>query len=113
MLQVLQESLGELDKQLTTYLTDRIDAFQVPQEAQVWPWSGGLLSHKKSICNGFLTHQENQPLLPFQIESVRKADLTYGTIGVLEFFWSLCETLANDHHFKIIVMKLGKCLFYK
>ncbi|XP_073928809.1 utrophin isoform X2 [Castor canadensis] len=33
MLQVLQESLGELDKQLTTYLTDRIDAFQVPQEA--------------------------------------------------------------------------------
>uniref|UniRef100_F6R0R2 Utrophin n=1 Tax=Macaca mulatta TaxID=9544 RepID=F6R0R2_MACMU len=34
MLQVLQESLGELDKQLTTYLTDRIDAFQVPQEAQ-------------------------------------------------------------------------------
>ncbi|KAG8508907.1 Utrophin, partial [Galemys pyrenaicus] len=34
MLQVLQESLGELDEQLTTYLTDRIDAFQVPQEAQ-------------------------------------------------------------------------------
>lgn len=35
MLQVLKESLGELDKQLTTYLTDRIDAFQLPQEAQV------------------------------------------------------------------------------
>ncbi|XP_074043867.1 utrophin isoform X2 [Macrotis lagotis] len=34
MLQVLQESLTELDKQLTIYLTDRIDAFQVPQEAQ-------------------------------------------------------------------------------
>ncbi|XP_029417816.1 utrophin [Nannospalax galili] len=34
MLQVLQESLGELDKQLTTYLTDRVDAFQLPQEAQ-------------------------------------------------------------------------------
>ncbi|XP_008579608.1 PREDICTED: utrophin [Galeopterus variegatus] len=34
MLQVLQESLAELDKQLTSYLTDRIDAFQVPQEAQ-------------------------------------------------------------------------------
>ncbi|XP_066229166.1 utrophin isoform X2 [Saccopteryx leptura] len=34
MLQVLQESLGQLDKQLTSYLTDRIDAFQVPQEAQ-------------------------------------------------------------------------------
>ncbi|XP_069866825.1 utrophin isoform X2 [Dipodomys merriami] len=34
MFQVLQESLGELDKQLTNYLTDRVDAFQVPQEAQ-------------------------------------------------------------------------------
>ncbi|XP_063007584.1 utrophin isoform X4 [Melospiza melodia melodia] len=34
MLQVLQESLGDLDRQLTSYLTDRIDAFQVPQEAQ-------------------------------------------------------------------------------
>ncbi|XP_070273932.1 utrophin isoform X2 [Myotis yumanensis] len=34
MLQVLQESLRELDKQLTTYLTDRVDALQVPQEAQ-------------------------------------------------------------------------------
>ncbi|XP_042312754.1 utrophin [Sceloporus undulatus] len=34
MLQVLQESLKDLDKQLTSYLTDRIDAFQMPQEAQ-------------------------------------------------------------------------------
>ncbi|NXN99804.1 UTRO protein, partial [Rhinopomastus cyanomelas] len=34
MLQVLQESLAELDRQLTSYLTDRIDAFQMPQEAQ-------------------------------------------------------------------------------
>ena len=51
MLQVLQESLGELDKQLTTYLTDRVDAFQVPQEAQVLPWLGGCSSHKGSICN--------------------------------------------------------------
>ncbi|XP_078260820.1 utrophin-like isoform X3 [Rhinoraja longicauda] len=30
----LQESLGQLDKQLTSYLTDRIDALQMPQEAQ-------------------------------------------------------------------------------
>ncbi|XP_072121477.1 utrophin-like isoform X2 [Mobula birostris] len=30
----LQESLGQLDKQLTTYLTDRVDALQIPQEAQ-------------------------------------------------------------------------------
>uniref|UniRef100_A0A670ITQ8 Utrophin n=1 Tax=Podarcis muralis TaxID=64176 RepID=A0A670ITQ8_PODMU len=34
MLQVLQESLKDLDRQLTSYLTDRIDAFQMPQEAQ-------------------------------------------------------------------------------
>ncbi|XP_054051234.1 utrophin isoform X2 [Rissa tridactyla] len=34
ILQVLQENLVELDRQLTSYLTDRIDAFQMPQEAQ-------------------------------------------------------------------------------
>ncbi|XP_033917143.1 utrophin isoform X1 [Melopsittacus undulatus] len=34
ILQVLQENLAELDRQLTSYLTDRIDAFQMPQEAQ-------------------------------------------------------------------------------
>ncbi|XP_039384571.1 utrophin isoform X3 [Mauremys reevesii] len=34
MLQVLQENLAELDRQLASYLTDRIDAFQMPQEAQ-------------------------------------------------------------------------------
>lgn len=36
MLQVLHESLKDLDLQLTSYLTDRIDAFQMPQEAQVF-----------------------------------------------------------------------------
>uniref|UniRef100_A0A4W6CVS0 Utrophin n=1 Tax=Lates calcarifer TaxID=8187 RepID=A0A4W6CVS0_LATCA len=35
-LQSLQESLSQLDHTLTSYLTDRIDAFQLPQEAQVW-----------------------------------------------------------------------------
>lgn len=34
MAHVLQESLEELDKQLTTYLTDRVDALRLPQEAQ-------------------------------------------------------------------------------
>ncbi|XP_032538254.1 utrophin isoform X4 [Chiroxiphia lanceolata] len=34
MLHVLQENLTDLDRQLTSYLTDRIDAFQMPQEAQ-------------------------------------------------------------------------------
>ncbi|XP_047429770.1 dystrophin isoform X4 [Mugil cephalus] len=33
-LQALQESLNQLDHTLTSYLTDRIDAFQLPQEAQ-------------------------------------------------------------------------------
>uniref|UniRef100_A0A3P9A6P6 Utrophin n=1 Tax=Esox lucius TaxID=8010 RepID=A0A3P9A6P6_ESOLU len=33
-LQALQESLTQLDNRLTSYLTDRIDAFQLPQEAQ-------------------------------------------------------------------------------
>uniref|UniRef100_A0A3Q1BQE7 Utrophin n=1 Tax=Amphiprion ocellaris TaxID=80972 RepID=A0A3Q1BQE7_AMPOC len=33
-LQTLQESLNQLDHTLTSYLTDRIDAFQLPQEAQ-------------------------------------------------------------------------------
>uniref|UniRef100_A0AAX7SUM2 Utrophin n=1 Tax=Astatotilapia calliptera TaxID=8154 RepID=A0AAX7SUM2_ASTCA len=34
VLQALQESLSQLDHTLTSYLTDRIDAFQLPQEAQ-------------------------------------------------------------------------------
>nr|XP_061785642.1 dystrophin-like isoform X2 [Nerophis lumbriciformis] len=33
-LQALQESLCQLDHTLTSYLTDRLDAFQLPQEAQ-------------------------------------------------------------------------------
>ncbi|KAM7395346.1 hypothetical protein PAMA_006892 [Pampus argenteus] len=33
-LQTLQECLSQLDHTLTSYLTDRIDAFQLPQEAQ-------------------------------------------------------------------------------
>ncbi|XP_048842550.1 utrophin isoform X1 [Brienomyrus brachyistius] len=34
VLQSLQETLGRLDQTLTSYLTDRVDAFQLPQEAQ-------------------------------------------------------------------------------
>lgn len=34
-LQTLQEALSQLDHTLTSFLTDRIDAFQLPQEAQV------------------------------------------------------------------------------
>lgn len=35
-LYALQDSLCNLDQALTSYLTDRIDAFQKPQEAQVY-----------------------------------------------------------------------------
>lgn len=35
-LNTLQDSLALLDQTLTSYLTDRIDAFQIPQEAQVY-----------------------------------------------------------------------------
>uniref|UniRef100_A0A8C9RYM4 Utrophin n=1 Tax=Scleropages formosus TaxID=113540 RepID=A0A8C9RYM4_SCLFO len=35
VLQTLQESLSRVDQTLTSYLTDRMDAFQLPQEAQV------------------------------------------------------------------------------
>uniref|UniRef100_W5NH22 Utrophin n=1 Tax=Lepisosteus oculatus TaxID=7918 RepID=W5NH22_LEPOC len=34
ILQALQDSLTQLDQQLASYLTDRVDAFQLPQEAQ-------------------------------------------------------------------------------
>lgn len=34
-LRLIQESLAVIDKQLTAYAADRVDAAQVPQEAQV------------------------------------------------------------------------------
>lgn len=34
-LRLIQESLSAIDKQLTAYIADRVDAAQVPQEAQV------------------------------------------------------------------------------
>lgn len=34
-LRLIQESLAAIDKQLTAYTADRVDAAQVPQEAQV------------------------------------------------------------------------------
>lgn len=46
-LQTLQESLSQLDHTLTSYLTDRIDAFQLPQEAQV-P-SGNGRGHQSGV----------------------------------------------------------------
>ncbi|KAJ8009626.1 hypothetical protein DPEC_G00090860 [Dallia pectoralis] len=56
-LQTLQESLTQLDNRLTSYLTDRIDAFQLPQEAQTI--SAEIAAHEvtleelrnRNVCN--------------------------------------------------------------
>lgn len=52
-LQTLQESLSQLDHTLTSYLTDRIDAFQLPQEAQVR--SGSATPEGSTSAKGSLT----------------------------------------------------------
>lgn len=50
-LRLIQESLAAIDKQLTAYTADRVDAAQVPQEAQV------SYTHVELVFTGFL----NQP----------------------------------------------------
>lgn len=44
-LRQMQESLANTDRHLTAYLTDHIDAQQIPQEAQVEP----LCSRRDSV----------------------------------------------------------------
>lgn len=56
-LQALQESLSQLDHTLTSYLTDRIDAFRLPQEAQVQP---NTLSHPVEIQNENMLHKPSE-----------------------------------------------------
>ncbi|GAA6081561.1 utrophin, partial [Tachysurus ichikawai] len=46
-LHTLQESLAQLDQTLTSYLTDRIDAFQIPQEAQAI--QADITAHEASL----------------------------------------------------------------
>ncbi|XP_077338684.1 dystrophin isoform X2 [Lithobates pipiens] len=46
-IRLIQESLGTIDKQLTAYISDRIDAGHVPQEAQ--KIQSELLSHEISL----------------------------------------------------------------
>ncbi|XP_042644227.1 dystrophin isoform X9 [Tyto alba] len=46
-LRLIQESLAVIDKQLTAYITDRVDAAQVPQEAQ--KVQSELTSHEISL----------------------------------------------------------------
>ncbi|XP_054701264.1 dystrophin isoform X6 [Grus americana] len=46
-LRLIQESLGVIDKQLTAYIADRVDAAQVPQEAQ--KIQSELTSHEISL----------------------------------------------------------------
>ncbi|XP_075446382.1 dystrophin isoform X4 [Ascaphus truei] len=46
-IRLIQESLGSTDRQLTAYITDRVDAAQVPQEAQ--KMQSDLMSHEISL----------------------------------------------------------------
>ncbi|CAI9532081.1 unnamed protein product, partial [Staurois parvus] len=46
-IRLIQESLGTIDRQLTAYISDRIDAGHVPQEAQ--KIQSELLSHEISL----------------------------------------------------------------
>lgn len=58
-LQTLQESLSQLDHTLTSYLTDRIDAFQLPQEAQVRSViPEGLARKDLTIVDGSLLYHD-------------------------------------------------------
>ncbi|KAI5096115.1 utrophin [Silurus meridionalis] len=47
MLHTLQDSLTQLDQTLASYLTDRIDAFQIPQEAQAI--QADIAAHEASL----------------------------------------------------------------
>ncbi|XP_026097283.1 dystrophin isoform X2 [Carassius auratus] len=49
VLQTLQTSLTQLDQTLTSYLTDRVDAFQLPQEAQVI--QGEIAAHEATLAD--------------------------------------------------------------
>ncbi|KAM9317369.1 utrophin [Gastrophryne carolinensis] len=59
VLQTLRESLEELDKQLTTYLTDRVDALRMPQEAQ--KIQADISSHETTLEE---LKRSSRPVLP-------------------------------------------------
>ncbi|OCT77874.1 hypothetical protein XELAEV_18028970mg [Xenopus laevis] len=61
-LNVLQESLEELDKQLTTYLTDRVDALRMPQEAQ--KIQAEISAHEASLEEMKRNFRPMQPTTP-------------------------------------------------
>ncbi|MGH0172873.1 UNVERIFIED_CONTAM: hypothetical protein FKN15_064379 [Acipenser sinensis] len=67
LLQALQESLTQLDQELTSYLTDRIDAFQLPQEAQAVSRQISLEQHLQCL-------RENDQLLQALQESLTQLD---------------------------------------
>uniref|UniRef100_A0A8D2JAQ3 Utrophin n=1 Tax=Varanus komodoensis TaxID=61221 RepID=A0A8D2JAQ3_VARKO len=76
MLQVLQENLKDLDRQLTSYLTDRIDAFQMPQEAQVFSVDSGDFSVINSLeeLEGMRTEQRS---LDKEVRKLREVSTKY------------------------------------
>lgn len=55
-LHLIQESLSSIDKQLAAYIADKVDAAQMPQEAQASRWG-------MSYC--FSVYYLNETLLNF------------------------------------------------
>uniref|UniRef100_A0A8C0KB61 Utrophin n=1 Tax=Canis lupus dingo TaxID=286419 RepID=A0A8C0KB61_CANLU len=101
MLQVLQESLGELDKQLTTYLTDRIDAFQVPQEAQVLPWILRAFEKLREVSTKFQLFQKPANFEQRMLDCKRVLDCVKAELHVLD---------VKDVDPDIIQNHLDKCM---
>ncbi|XP_030642262.1 utrophin isoform X2 [Chanos chanos] len=59
-LHTLKESLTQLDQKLTSYLTDRIDAFQLPQEAQTI--QAEISAHEATLEDFRRRNVGNQPV---------------------------------------------------
>lgn len=55
-LHLIQESLSSIDKQLAAYIADKVDAAQMPQEAQ---------ASRLRMSYHYLVHYQNRRLLNF------------------------------------------------
>ncbi|XP_041106254.1 dystrophin-like isoform X4 [Polyodon spathula] len=73
LLQALQESLTQLDQELTSYLTDRIDAFQLPEEAQTI--QAEIAAHEVSLEELRRRNAGNFPLVTPEGKSPRGGTL--------------------------------------
>lgn len=86
MLQVLQENLVDLDRQLTSYLTDRVDAFQMPQEAQVFQYKFSLQTILKYLMKVFsLDLVFLEGFIPILLFSCFKKVVLNNSLSVFQF----------------------------